>query len=81
MMRRILIDAVRARVQAKRRGNSPKVNLADVPDLSARRDRELISVEEAVTALAQFDARKARVIELRFFGGMSLEETLDSSPV
>jgi RNA polymerase sigma factor (TIGR02999 family) len=77
MMRRILIDAARARVRAKRGGNSPRVNLADFPDLPAGQDRELIAVDEALTALAQFDARKARVIELRFFAGLSVEETAE----
>jgi RNA polymerase sigma factor (TIGR02999 family) len=75
IMRRILIDAARARHRAKRGGHAPKINLAEIPDLSAARGAELIAVDDALTALAQLDARKARVVELRFFGGLSVEET------
>jgi RNA polymerase sigma-70 factor (ECF subfamily) len=75
MMRRILIDAARARVREKRGGHAPKLNLTEIPDLSSGRDAELIAVDDALKALAKFDSRKARVIELRFFGGLSVEET------
>jgi RNA polymerase sigma factor (TIGR02999 family) len=75
MMRRILIDAARARGRAKRGGNMPKINLAEIPDPSSARGAELIAVDDALTALAAFDPRKAKVIELRFFGGLSVEET------
>jgi len=75
MMRRILIDAARARGRAKRGGGAAKINLAEIPDLAAARGDELIAIDDALTALAKFDARKAKVIELRFFGGLSVEET------
>jgi RNA polymerase sigma factor (TIGR02999 family) len=77
MMRRILVDAARARVRDKRGGHSPKVNLDAVPDLAADRSAELIAIDDALEALAKLDARKAKVIELRFFGGLSVEETAE----
>jgi RNA polymerase sigma factor (TIGR02999 family) len=77
MMRRILVDAARARTRAKRGGPAAKLNLDEVPDLSSVRGQELIAVDDALSALAKFDARKAKVIELRFFGGLSVEETAE----
>ena len=54
------------------------MNLDDVPELASRtRDREIIAVDEALDALAQIDSRKAKVVELRFFGGLSVEETAE----
>jgi RNA polymerase sigma factor (TIGR02999 family) len=75
IMRHILLDAARSRASAKRGGNQPRINLNEIPDVSARRGSELIALDDAVTALAVIDPRKARVIELRFFGGLSVEET------
>lgn len=75
VMRRILLDRARRRVAAKRGGASPKLNLDEVPDVACGRPRELIALDDALNALAQIDARKARVIEMRFFGGLSVEET------
>jgi RNA polymerase sigma-70 factor (ECF subfamily) len=78
MMRRILVDAARARASARRRGGirASSVNLDQVPDLSGRAG-ELIALDDALNTLAQMDPRKARVIELRFFGGLSVEETAE----
>ena len=75
IMRHILLDRARRRVAARRGGDSPRVELADVPDAASLRARELISLDLALDAFAQVDARKARVVELRFFGGLSVEET------
>ena len=75
IMRHILLDRARRRVAAKRGGATPRVNLDDVPDLGSSRARELIALDDALNALGKVDARKARVIELRFFGGLSIEET------
>jgi len=75
IMRHILLDAARSRAAAKRGGNQPRVNLDEIPDLSSRRGSELIALDDALKALAAVDSRKARVIELRFFGGLSVEET------
>jgi RNA polymerase sigma factor (TIGR02999 family) len=78
MMRRILVDRARAKGTSKRGAATPHVNLDDVADLAAgSRSRELIAVDEALEALEKIDPRKARVIELRFFGGLSVEETAD----
>ena len=78
MMRRILVDAARARVAGKRGGGAPRANLDAIPDVSSNRDRELVAVDDALNALAGLDERKARVIELRFFGGLSVEETAEA---
>jgi len=77
IMRRILLDRARRRVAAKRGGAAPRLNLDEVPDLGAGRARELIALDDALNALAKVDPRKARVIELRFFAGLSVEETAE----
>lgn len=81
MMRRILLDRARRRIAAKRGGGSP-VNLdpADldaVADASTARARELIALDDALKVLADVDPRKAKVVELRFFGGLSVEEAAE----
>jgi len=75
IMRRILLDAARKRVAAKRGGGSPRVNLDEIPDVSSRRANEIIALDDALTALAEVQPRKARIVELRFFAGLSVEET------
>jgi RNA polymerase sigma factor (TIGR02999 family) len=75
MMRRILVDAARARITNKRGGAARRVDLDEMPDVSSARDRELMAIDDALRVFAKFDARKAKVIELRFFGGLSVEET------
>jgi RNA polymerase sigma factor (TIGR02999 family) len=75
VMRRILVDAARSRASAKRGGPAPRVNLDEDLDASPQRARELIVLDDSLQALQQIDTRKARVIELRFFGGLSVEET------
>ena len=75
IMRHILLDAARSRATAKRGGQSPRVDLDEIPDISSRRGGELIALDDALNALAAEDPRKAQVIELRFFGGLSVEET------
>jgi RNA polymerase sigma factor (TIGR02999 family) len=77
VMRRILVDGARARGRGKRGGSAQRVDLDQIPDISSRRDPELIAIDEALEALAQLDPRKAKVIELRFFGGLSVEETAE----
>ncbi len=84
VMRRILVDAARARASGKRGGqfkrssHSTAINLDELPDLGFKRAEELAALDDALNALAQFDARKAKVIELRFFGGLSVEETAEA---
>ena len=75
MMRRILIDHARSRQAAKRGSGGIKISLDDVLDLSDERAADLIALDDALKALADFDPQKARVVELRFFGGLSIEET------
>jgi len=78
VMRRILLDRARRRVAVKRGGAMPKLNLDGLEQQAgSARDRELVALDDALSALAQFDARKARIIELRFFGGLSVEETAE----
>jgi RNA polymerase sigma factor (TIGR02999 family) len=74
LMRRILVDLGRARRYRKRGGGAVQVSLTDalsVPD----KTEDLVALDEALSALATFDERRGRVVELRFFGGLSVEET------
>jgi RNA polymerase sigma factor (TIGR02999 family) len=89
VMRRILVDAARARVSAKRGGDAPPLNHSEPVDLDeiaggiSQKSAEVLALDQAIDDLARVDARKARVIELRFFGGLNVEETaevLDISP-
>jgi RNA polymerase sigma-70 factor, ECF subfamily len=75
IMRRILVDAARARRTGKRRGEWHHVQLSESLDAAPPRDGELIALDDALERLAEFDVRKARVVEMRFFGGLSVEET------
>ena len=77
IMRNILLDTARARSAAKRSGNRPHVNLDEIPDVSGQGGSDLIALDDALNALAAIDPRRARVIELRFFGGLSVEETAE----
>lgn len=77
MMRHILLDRARRRLAGKRGGRAPRVNLEEIADVSFSRAGELIALDDALNALALVDPRKARVIELRFFGGLSVEETAE----
>ena len=75
MMRRILVDAARARRSEKRGGPAAKLNLDEVPAVAPSRGNELVALDDALNELTKLDPRKARVVELRFFGGLSVEET------
>jgi RNA polymerase sigma factor (TIGR02999 family) len=75
IMRRILVDAARARGAGKRRGSARHFQLNESIDAGAPRDAELIALDDALHSLARLDERKARVVEMRFFGGLSVEET------
>jgi RNA polymerase sigma factor (TIGR02999 family) len=76
-MRRILIDLARAKGYQKRGGRPPKVSLDDVDVAAPDAGHDVVAVHEALDTLAQQDARKAQVVELRFFGGLTVEETAD----
>jgi RNA polymerase sigma-70 factor (ECF subfamily) len=82
MMRRILVDRARARKMAKRSGRWSRVTLTADVARSGRHDVDVLDLNAALDELSTLDPRKARVAELRFFGGLSLEETgqvLDTS--
>ena len=74
MMRRILVDAARKRGSRRRDGIPLKVNLDDCAVLSPTPDRSILAVDEALTAFAKLAPRQARVVELRYFGGLTEEE-------
>jgi RNA polymerase sigma factor (TIGR02999 family) len=74
MMRRILVDHARSHKMAKRSGRWAKVTIEDAVALSLPRDIDLLNLDEALGRLAEFDARKSQIAELKFFGGLTLEE-------
>ena len=74
MMRRILVDAARARGSQKRGGAALKVNLDETAVLSPAPDRSILALDEALTAFSQVAPRQAKVVELRYFGGLTEEE-------
>jgi RNA polymerase sigma factor (TIGR02999 family) len=74
MMRRILVDAARARGSQKRGGMPPKVNFDETAVLSPATDRSILALDEALTAFSQVAPRQAKVVELRYFGGLTEEE-------
>ena len=76
-MRHILVNAARTRHRVKRGGATQRVDFDEIPDLSSGRDHEMIAIDDALQALAKIDQRKVQVIELRFFGGLSVEETAE----
>jgi RNA polymerase sigma factor (TIGR02999 family) len=76
-MRRILVDSARARGSGKRGGGALHVNLNESIDAMPDRPSELVALDEALDALAKLDPRKAKVIEMRFFGGLTVQETAE----
>jgi RNA polymerase sigma factor (TIGR02999 family) len=81
LMRRILVDFARSKGYQKRGGGAQKVSLDEALIVSAEPGQDLVALDEALTALAAFDARKAQVVEMRFFGGLSVEETAEALKV
>jgi RNA polymerase sigma factor (TIGR02999 family) len=77
MMRRILVDAARSRQRQKRGGGGVHVSLDDVPELPDSNGLDLVALNGALGALAKFDSRMSQVVELRFFGGLTVAETAD----
>jgi RNA polymerase sigma-70 factor, ECF subfamily len=74
-MRHILVDSARARHYQKRGGGAGPVSLDEAAFVSPKWDPDLIALDDALTDLAKFDERKSRVVELRFFAGLNLNET------
>jgi RNA polymerase sigma factor (TIGR02999 family) len=74
-MRRILVDVARSRLRQKRGGDARVVSLDDAPALSEARAAEFVALDDALQDLAKLDLRRSTVVEMRYFGGMSVEET------
>jgi RNA polymerase sigma-70 factor (ECF subfamily) len=77
LMRRILVDYARSRRYAKREGETHKVALEEAAMVSKERGADLIAVDDALISLEVVDPRKCQVVELRFFGGLTIEETAE----
>jgi RNA polymerase sigma factor (TIGR02999 family) len=77
MMRRILVDAARKRAASRHGGGLGRIHLDDVAhlNLSQENDKQLIALNDSLNELAQSDPRKARVVELRYFGGLNVQDT------
>jgi RNA polymerase sigma factor (TIGR02999 family) len=75
LMRNILIDHARSHHYAKRGGKAKKVSLDEAAVLTEEGAAELVALDDALTSLAKVDPRKSQVVELRFFGGLNIEET------
>ena len=78
IMRRILVDHARARDSAKRGGDVARVSLNEALAVSVAPDHDLMALDEALTRLEKVHPRKSRVVELRFFGGLSVEESAEA---
>ena len=75
MMRRILIDHAKTKHREKRGGNARKLSLDEIANYADEPAAELIALDEALKILAEMDERKSRVVEMRYFGGLTVEET------
>jgi RNA polymerase sigma-70 factor (ECF subfamily) len=78
MMRRILVDFARTRGRAKRWGDLERVSLSQAAGLTLEPPADLVALDEALNSLAALDPRKAQVVELRFFAGLTVDETAES---
>src|SRR5262245_3355906 len=84
LMRRILVDHARTQNYAKRGGKTRAISLDETAIVSKKPERDLVALDDALNSLAAIDPRRSKVVELRFFGGLSVEETaevLKVSPV
>ena len=77
LMRRILLDRARRKAAGKRGGNAQALDLTKTLDVAQAKARELVALDDALNALAEVDPRKSRIVELRFFGGLSVKETAE----
>ena len=77
IMRRILVDFARSRASAKKGGGTQYVSLSEAMTISPERGEDLIALDDALESFAELDSRKSRIVELRFFGGLSVEETAE----
>ena len=81
VMRRILVESARARKFQKRGGGAQRVSLDEALVVSKEPSQDLVALDDALHALAEVDARKEQVVEMRFFGGLSVEETAEALQV
>ncbi len=81
MMRRILVDFARAQQSEKRGGKEIQVSLSEAANVTQGRSAGLVALDDALQSLAELDSRQARVIELRYFAGLNLEETAEALKV
>jgi RNA polymerase sigma factor (TIGR02999 family) len=81
LMRRILVDFARSRHYAKRGGEAIRVTFAESLDAPGSRTPDWVALDDALTALEALDPRKSRMVELRFFGGLNVEETAEALEV
>ena len=77
LMRRILIDFARSRGSLKRGGGALQISLDEAPSVGSEPDPNLVALDDALKALAAVDERESKVVELRFFGGLSIKETAE----
>jgi RNA polymerase sigma factor (TIGR02999 family) len=77
LMRRILVDHARSKRRAKRGGSDVRVSLTAVPLVAKSRDLDIVALDEALEKLAAIDQQQAKVVELRFFSGLTVEETAE----
>jgi RNA polymerase sigma factor (TIGR02999 family) len=78
LMRRILVDAARSRGYQKRGGGAPVLSLDEALVMPVEPGNDLVALDDALTALAVVDARKSDVVEMRFFGGLDIDETAEA---
>jgi len=78
LMRRILIDFARSRGYLKRGAAAPHISLEEAPSLCSEPDINLVALDDALKALSVVDERKGKVVELKFFGGLTVEETAEA---
>src|SRR6187397_540207 len=81
VMRRILVDHARSRHYQKRGGAAARVTLDEALVVTSEPDQDFVALDEALIALAAVDARKSQVVEMRFFGGLSIDETAEALQV
>jgi len=77
VMRRILVENARSRQCAKREGSARKVSLDETAIVSEERSADIVALDDALVSLARLDPRKSQIVELRFFGGLSIEEVAE----
>jgi RNA polymerase sigma-70 factor, ECF subfamily len=78
IMRNILVDFARSRARSAERSETQRVSLDESLNVTCERSHDLVALDEALEALAEIDPRQSRVVELRFFGGLSVEETAEA---